>query len=192
MSRARLHVDADPSTWLVGPTEDRPFRRWLPAAVQVLCEDFDVETGDAEGRDYVTQVLESFGRDDDHPLTERMLRWRALDDRPFPVWFGMVAREGWSEDDVEAYLHAADLAVVERALVDDVDDVPDGRRVRRSLSYSLDDDALVVSLRYVVESPTSPRVLALLHTASEHPNHVIEALPDVDALVRTLHAEGTP
>ncbi|EFQ83086.1 hypothetical protein HMPREF0063_12295 [Aeromicrobium marinum DSM 15272] len=189
MGRARLDVDADPSTWLIGPTEDRPYDRWLPAAVDVVCEDFEVE--DAEGRDYVTQVLQVFGRDDDHPLTERLLRWRAVEDAPLPVRFGMVTRESWPAEDVEAYLRAEDLLVVEAPVVEAVEDVPDGRSVRRSLSYSLLDDELVVSLRYVVESPSSPSLLAVVHTASTHPNLMVEAVSDLDLLCRTLHARGS-
>lgn len=188
MARAKLHVDADPAVWLIGPTEDRPYLTWLPAAVEVLCEDFGVT--DDEGREYVTAILEVFGRDDDSPLTERMLRWRGIEDQPFPVRFGMVSKDGWSDAEVQEYLSAADLEVVEAAIVEQVDDVPGGRRARRSLSYSLEDGELVVSVRYVVESPKSPTLLALMHAAALHPNLVVEALPDLDDLCRTLHAAG--
>lgn len=186
VSTPELVYDPDPAVWLVGPTDERPPGVWLPGAVDVMCRDFEID--DEDGTAFVTRVLEAFSGEGDPVLSERLLRWRHPMDDPFPVELGMVARHDWSDDELDQYVGCVDLPVVEPTMVETVEGGR-GPRIRRGLAYSLQDDILVVSVRYVIEA-SSASLVALLHTASDVPAQIVEALDDLDDLARVVDVRG--
>lgn len=181
-----LVYDPDPHLWLVGPTDSRPVDDWIPGAVDAVIEDFcATETAEVE---VIVRVLQKFAHDQSSLLTERLLRWRNLHDDPFPVQMGMIERAQWPDYELEAFLASTDEPVVEPAIVQDVE-CKEGMRIRRGIAYSSDDGVLVAAARYVIESP-SKTMLAVLHTATDVPGQLIEALDDLDNLARTVDVRG--
>lgn len=182
--RPELRYEPDPAVWLVGPDDDRPVDVWVPGATEALVRDFEIT--DDETRRFVERVLERFAAAPASDLTERLLRWRDVGEDPFVMFLGMVDREEWSADALEAYLHSDEEGLVEPALVSDVD-APEGITVRRSIGYSSHDDGIVAGVRYVVDAGDR-EVVALMHTATRVPGRLIEALDDFDDLARTVRA----
>ncbi|MET0931323.1 MAG: hypothetical protein ABWX74_17515 [Aeromicrobium sp.] len=182
-----LVYQPDPHLWIVGPTEERPAEEWVPGATQAIVQDFGIV--DDETRQYVERVLATFAAATPTELTERLLRWRNIADDPFVLYLGMVDRAEWTADDLTAYLHSDREGLVEPAVVTDVT-APDGVTVRRSIGYSSHPEGVVAGVRYVIDSG-SPHVVALMHTATRVPGLLIEALPDLDDLARTVRAADT-
>jgi len=178
-----LRYDPDPAVWLVGPDENRPPEVWVPGAVEAVVSDFSVTEKETE--QYVERVLETFARSAGPPLTERLLRWRNINDDPFVTFLGMIEREHWSDDDLDAYLRSEEEAPVEPPVVEDVE-APGGRSIRRGIAYTSHPDGVVVGVRYVIENGV-PDLLAVMQTATRRPGQLIEALDDFDDLARTVH-----
>lgn len=177
-----LRYEPAPGAWLVGPTDDRPVDLWLPGARDALAEDFGV-TGHAESRQFIEAVLRRFAVDDSVELTERLLRWRSIEEDPMPVFLGAVQRNEWSAGDIETFLAFEGEELVEPASIDQIDQA--ASTVRRSVGYGQGEDSQVVGLRYVADSQDSDLVAVML-TATSRPGQLIEALEDIDDLARTV------
>lgn len=182
MTGPELRYEPDPRAWLVGPTGERFGEAWVDGALATLVRDFEV--ADDQTRAYVRRVLERVAVDESSQLTERLLRWRAVGEAPFVVFLGMVDRDEWSDDDLEAYLQSEGEGLVEPAVVTDVE-APDGLSVRRSIGYSSHPEGVVAGVRYVVDVGAASAV-GVLHTATRVPGQLIEALDDLDDLARTV------
>ncbi|MGL5810518.1 MAG: hypothetical protein ACRCYQ_11285 [Nocardioides sp.] len=195
---AELDFDLDDLPFLVGPTEARPFARWLPDAVALMTQVFAAEGADpATAEPYLTEVLTRIGQADDSPLPYRLIRWLTPDELPVVATFGLVERG--TEQDLDGYLAAVDAAPVEAPVVETL--VADPRRtVRRSFSYSSlagnapGDQGLVVELRYVVDD-AHPELVALIHAADRSPGALVktrDALDEVAGRMRIRPSPGAP
>ncbi|HET6561428.1 MAG TPA: hypothetical protein VFG72_06105 [Marmoricola sp.] len=184
VSGLQLDLDLDDLPWVIGPTEQRPFKQWLPAAVLLMSQIFDVRQ--RKERKYVTAMLERIGRPDRGPLPYKLIRWLELGEVPLVASFGMVERG--TPELLEAFLAAADSGPVERPVIEDVP-APAGVIVRRSLSYSQPDAGLFVEARYVIDNG-HPAAVALLHAGERSPGAVVSALDDLDALALRMHVVG--
>ncbi|MET0931143.1 MAG: hypothetical protein ABWX74_16605 [Aeromicrobium sp.] len=171
----------DPAVWLAGPDETRPVDVWLPGATAALVSDFGVT--DEQGRQYVETVLRRFAIDDSSPLTDRLLRWRHLDDDPFPLFVGVIERADWPAEDLAAFVGFETETVVEPPVVTDLDDVT--ASVRRGVGYSQGEGSLVCGVRYVVDDG-DPDLVTVMMTATSRPGQLIEALTDFDELARSV------
>lgn len=184
-----LVYDPDPAIWLVGPTENRPAEQWLPGAVAALVGDWQLTRHDEQR--FVQAVLARFAADTPSPLSERLLRWPTIGEDPFPVFLGMVEREHWPEEELDAFLRGVGEGVVEPPLVTEVE-APEDVRIRRALVYSTDGSpAVVAAVRYVVDSGAAS-VLAMMHASTVEPGRLVEALDDLDDLARTVRASDRP
>jgi hypothetical protein len=179
-----LRYDPDPHRWIVGPTENRFGDAWVSGATEALVQDFGVV--DDESRQYVKRVLETFAAAEVSDLTDRLLRWRDVADDPFVIFVGMVDRAEWTADDLAAYLHSEEEGLVEPAVVTEVESTAD-LAISRSIGYSSHPEGVVAGVRYVIDSGAD-QVVALMHTATRVPGLLIEALPDLDDLARTVRA----
>lgn len=177
-----LVYDPDPSVWLVGPTEQRPLEQWVPGAVDVLASDFEIS--DPELRRYVNRVLERFASDESSPLTDRLMRWRSLGDTPFVLFLGMIDRAEWSDAQIEGFLTAEGEALVEPAIVTDVESTI-GTIIRRSIAYITYPEGLVAGVRYVIQGRATEAAV-VMHSSTRIPGNLIEALGDVDVLAGTV------
>lgn len=186
MSGARLAVQPDPAVWFIGPTEERPLDVWLPEAVELVKGVFGIGRKQAELEHYVTLMLERIGRPSDGPVPYRIVRWLDVQELPLVASFGMVAREV-GEGDLQQFLSVGDATTVETPIVEDVT-APDGTTIRRAVSYSSDEGALLVEVRYIVDTGDDEAVL-LLVAGDRRPGAIVAALDDLDAFARTARIE---
>lgn len=185
-----LDVDPDPAVWLFGPTPARPVEEWIPEATAAKSAYFGLAEDDVRLRGHVQDVLASTARRHPSPLPWFVLRWTAIDEVPLVVFFGL-AELADGEDLVAAWLGAEDAPTVESPIVEPVE-APEGMTLQRSLAFSVDGEGQVVAgLRYVVETGRTDCVV-LAHAASDVPREVMQAMPDVEALLRTVRITDEP
>ena len=139
----------------------------------------------------VQEVLARLGTARVSDLPYLAIRWREPRDQPVPFFFGLVS--DLTEDEIDEFLGATGETSLEAPLVEEVDvrdDAPQGARIRRSTTYSTDadDGTVIVGLRYVVTGLVAWQTV-LAHTALPSPAQALEAVPDLDDLVRTFTVE---
>lgn len=182
MNPRTLRWDPDPATWIVGPTDDRPYDVWHPQAVELVTELFGVEDDQPDVQRYVEAILERIGTstDDDAWVRYRMIHWPVLEEIPFVVAYGLVERH----PDLEDYLLARGQGVVEEPVVVESEGLH-GSTARRAVSYSQDDRGLMITLRVLVDFGDH-EVVALLDAATRDPKVLAAVVDDVDRLAAGL------
>lgn len=178
-SGVRLDFDLEESTFVIGPTEARPFDVWLPQAVELMKTVLGVRRRDRKAERYITEILARVGRPDIYPYC--VFRWLDLGELPFRASFSMVARE---EADAEDFLSAADSVPVEPPTVEEVP-APPGHTVRRSISYSEIGGGLLAEVRYAVDTG-HPEAVVWVHAATRTPGELVDALDDLDAFAASM------
>jgi hypothetical protein len=183
-SGPELDLDLDDLPWVVGPTEARPFERWLPEAVALMTQLFAMEPNDMPpAEEYLTAMLTRIGQSrEDSLLPYRLIRWLHPEDLPVVACFGLVERGTARE--MEDFLAGGDAAPVEQPIIDVLEADRD-RTVRRSQCYSQPDAGLVVELRYVVDD-AHPDLVALIHVTDRSPGALAEARDDLDQMAHRM------
>ena len=179
----RLDVSPDPDVWFIGPSDERDFEAWLPRAVELLKTTFGVKRKELEVENYLTQMLARIGRPDDSPLPYRLIRWLDLHEMPFVASFGLAMRAE-VEDHLDEFLFVGDSNTVEKPIVEDVA-CPEGTNIRRAVSYSQDETALLVEVRYVIDTG-DPEMMTIVHAANRGPGEIMGALTDLDVFARAV------
>ena len=205
--RPEVEVDADVAVWLRGPAIDATEgdrEKWVAGAVYAVATDFDLENSKdgADYREYVARVLGSFARWNT-PANITFLRFRFQGDTPIPLGIELFSASD-VEEVVAAYPPAnasrpASKAFLEAMLTVD-EDVPTVGEISREqvdgsawdrLIYWVEDpeDGVTSRVRYVRRySQTGTVVIARF--GGRNPALTVEAIPDVDDLVRGIRIDG--
>lgn len=178
-SGARLDFDLEDSTFVIGPTEARPFDAWLPQAVGLMKTVLGVRRRDRKAEMYITEVLARVGQPDIFPYC--VFRWPDLGELPFRASFSMVARE---EGDAEDFLSAVDSVPVEPPTVEEVP-APPGHTVRRSIAYSEVGGGILAEVRYAVDTG-HPEAVVWIQGGTRTPGELVDALDDLDAFAASM------
>lgn len=185
MSSQGLQWEVDSEVWFVGPTDDRPYERWLPEAVALVTALFEIGDDETDRLRYVAAILERIGSGTPDPdwLSYRLIRWPVLEETPFVVSYGLVERD----PDLAGYLVAKGQPVVEEPIV--VESVGrHGSTTRRAVAYYQDGRGLMINLRVIVDFGDA-EVVALLDSATRDPKVLAVALDDVDRFAAGLSLE---
>lgn len=179
----RIAVTPDPNVWFIGPSDEREYEEWLPQAVKLLKVAFSIGRKHAEEENYLTLMLARIGRPDDSPLPYKLIRWLDLKEMPLVAYFGMAPREEVAEN-FDAFLGASDANTVEKPVVEDVD-TDEGISIKRAVSYNQDETALLIEVRYVVDTGDA-ELVTLVHAVNRSPGEIVGALADLDAFARSV------
>ena len=205
--RPEVEIDADVAVWLRGPAIDATDdvrEKWIAGAVYAVATDFGLEDakGGADYREYVARVLGSFARWKT-PANITFLRFRYQGDTPIPVGI-----ELYNAADVEEVVAAyppknasqpASKAFLEAMLTVD-EDVPTVGEISRELVegsawerliYWVEDpeDGVTSRLRFV-RRYTQTGTVVIARFGGISPALTVEAIPDVDDLVRGIRIGG--
>lgn len=175
----RLDFDLEDSTFVIGPTEARPFDTWLPQAVELTKTVLGVRRSDRKAERYIIDILARVGQPDIFPYS--VFRWVDLGELPFRASFSMVARE---EADAEDFLSAVDSVPVEPPTVEELP-APPGHTVRRSISYSDIGGGILAEVRYAVDTG-HPEAVVWIQGGTRTPGELADALDDLDAFAASM------
>lgn len=205
--RPEVEIDSDVAVWLRGPAidaTDDDREKWVAGAVYAVATDFGLENakGGADYREYVARVLGSFARWQT-PANITFLRFRHQGDRPIPLGVELYSASD-IEEVVAAYppanaLRPASKAFLEAMLTVD-EDVPTVGEISREqiegsawerLIYWVDDPDIGVASRVRhVRHFSQTGTVVITRFGGMNPALTVEALPDVDDLVRGIRVGG--
>jgi hypothetical protein len=207
-TQPELEIGPDLAVWLTGPpagADEADRTRWAAEAQYALASDFDLENAPdgVASRAYLARILQAFAAWPT-PADLTFLRLRSADDTPMPLGLELYTRDDvlalcdelgeWPAADELPHTWFADRMSSFGAGVPtpaEVSDEPvDGAAGWRRVVLWLEEDGVLTSRVRYTRAYEASGVVAVLRWGGLDPAETIDAILDVDDLVRTIRVGG--